>query len=143
MEKIVIAEVHPSLDGEYELDASGFTNFELHAIKRLTGLTAGDLGDAFERLDNDVIVAMGMVVLLRDGKIQNAKHPWDSQEIEALWKAPVGSLTIASDEEEVDASPPTPEPLADAGEKNGSSGESSRLASVPPEPDRSRIGEPT
>ena len=148
MDKLVIAEVHPALDGEYELDVSGFTNFELHTIKKATGLTAGDLGEAYERLDNDVIVAMALVVLLREGKIVS-RQPWNSQELDALWKAPVGSIHLLSeDEEEVDASPPElaptePDEPESESAKNGSSGESSSTPLVHLESVPSPTGDPT
>ena len=145
MDKLIIAEVHPALDGEYELDPSGFTNFELHAIKRATGLTAGDLASAYERLDNDIIVGLGLIVLMREGKIVS-KTPWNTQEIEALWKAPVGSIYLQPEED--DASPQEmgasePDSPSAENETNGSSGESSEPLSVLPESVPSLTGEPT
>jgi hypothetical protein len=146
MATIVIAEVHPLLDGEYEFEATGFTNFELHAVKRTTGITAGEFSDAYERMDNDIIVALSMVALMRAGKI-TSRTPWSSPEVEALWNAPVGAIHLSEDEES-DADPPAlsdsaNEPPSEDAEKNDSSGESSSstsglLASAP-----SRTGGPT
>jgi len=147
MPKIVIAEVRSELDGEYDLDASGFTNFELHAIKKLTDLTAGDIGDAFERLDNDVIVAIAMVSLMREGKI-SGRSPWNSAEVSALWDAKVGSIFVAEDEAEADADPPViapdePEQLDASVLSNGDSGATSRLDSDLPDSFQSLTGDPT
>lgn len=142
MDKLVIAEVREELNGSYDFDAGGFTNFELHAIKKLTGLTAGDLAQAYERLDNDVIVALAMVVLMREGKIEG-RQPWLAPQVTALWDSPVGSIFL-----EVDADPPAPtpeEPLApaDSEQRNGDSGVSSSPASAPPESVPSLTGGPT
>ncbi len=145
MPKIVIAEVRSELDGEYDLDASGFTNFELHAIKKLTDLTAGDIGQAFERLDNDVVVAIAMVSLMREGKI-SGRSPWNSAEVSALWDAKVGSIFVAEDE--VDADPPViapdePEQLDASVLSNGASGATSSLDSDLPDKFQSLTGDPT
>ena len=148
---VVIAEVHPALDGEYEIDMT-FTNFQLHAIKRATGLTAGELGEAYERRDADLIVGLALAVLMREGKI-TSRQPWNSPEIEVLWNAPVGALYlkeegVEADTEEADAGPPemgASEPDSPSAENatNGSSGESSEPLSVLPESVPSLTGEPT
>ena len=143
MTQIIVAEVHPALDGEYEFEVTGFTNFELHAIKLATGLTAGDFSDAYERMDNDVVVAMGMVALMRAGKI-TSRTPWASQEMDALWAAPIGAVYLTEPEED-DAGPPEiglDESVGDV-VKNGSSGESSSLPSESPELDPSLTGDRT
>jgi len=147
MPKIVIAEVRSELDGEYDFDGSSFTNFELHAIKKLTDLTAGAIGDAFEHLDNDVIVAIGMVALMREGKI-SGRTPWNSAEVSALWDAKVGSIFVTEDETEVDADPPViapdePEQLAASVLSNGASGATSSLDSDLPDKFQSLTGDPT
>jgi hypothetical protein len=146
MPSVVIAEVRAELDGEYELDSAGFTNFELHAIKRLCGLAAGDFADAFARRDNDMLMALGMVALMRAGRIVG-RTPWTSPEVAALWDAPVGSITV-TDDEEADAVPPAVTPEQPASEdavasKNGSSGDSSNHDSGLPENAPSLTGGPT
>lgn len=142
MDKLVIAGVREEVDGSYDFDADGFTNFELHAIKKLTELTAGEIGAAYARLDNDLIVALGMVVLMREGKIEG-RQPWSSPQVTALWDAPVGSIYLES--EEVEADPPASTPdaplvLAESESKNGSSGDSLSPASGLPESDLSLTG---
>src|SRR5687768_106379 len=121
MTKVLLKGVHPALDGAYEFDPeSGWTNFELHAIKRATGLAAGELEDAYARHDNDVVVALAMVVLLRDGKM-NGQTPWSSEQMQALWKAPLGAITTEDEEPEGDARPPdlTAEPSGSAPSSGG------------------------
>lgn len=124
--------IHPRLDGTYKFDESYFTNRELHAIRELTGLTAGKLEAAFTDLDNDLIMALAMVALMRAGKI-DSKTPWTSQEVDALWNAPVGKIAMDFDEQEADARPPeipSGNGVSPASESESvpTSGESSSLA---------------
>ncbi len=48
MAKLKIDTNIPALDGEFELDTSYFTNRELHMIKKLSGLRAGEFEEAVE-----------------------------------------------------------------------------------------------
>lgn len=97
MDKIVISNV-PPYDGEYEVDVSYFTNRELHEIKRLTGVRAGELQDAFDAGDSDLIVAIAAIALKRAGK----------QVVDdLLWDAEAGSVMFVAGED--DAGPPDDE----------------------------------
>src|SRR5574337_248950 len=91
----------PGLTGEYTVDLSYFTNRELHKIKTDTGLRAGEFTEAFEALDNDLIVAMAIVFLERLA-MPGAR--------ELLWDAAAGSIiledTAGEAEENDDALPP-------------------------------------
>lgn len=145
MTKLKIEGVHPLLDGEYELDESYFTNRELHAVKKLTGITAGRLEEAFADLDNDVVVALAMVALMRSGKV-SSRTPWDSEEVDALWDAKTGKISLdfsGSDEEvppEIVAS--EPEKPADESASSDSSGDSSSPVGESQELDLSPTGSP-
>ena len=93
-------ESNTTLAGEYELDTTYFTNRELHIIKKESGVRAGELGAALEAGDNDLIVALALIALQRNGKMT-------SSSAESLWDLPAGRIILdASDEDEVDASPP-------------------------------------
>lgn len=116
----------PGFDGEYECDISYFTNRELHAIKTQTGLRAGEFEEAFEKGDNDFMVAIAATALARAGK-PNA--------YDVLWDMPIGKITFdSSDEEGAEDSPPESEPaIAIAGDVSGGglSGDGDRQVSVP------------
>ena len=99
MSKLVIAQV-PGVDGSYEFDFEErpFTNGELHMIKTTAGVRAGEIEEAFDKGDNDMMVALALIVLKRHGKV----IPHD-----ALWDAPAGCLTFEMDDvAEDDAVPP-------------------------------------
>lgn len=84
----------PPYDGTYEFDLDGFTNRELHRIKNATGLRAGELEDAFASQDNDVLIALAIVVLERHGnKVVD----------DLLWDAPAGSALLIDLKPETEA----------------------------------------
>lgn len=93
------------LDGEYEVDAEKFTNRDLHTIKQIAGVRAGELEEAWASIDNDLLVAFTVVALRKQG------FTVDNDVLEAIWDADLGSLTfVAGDEEETDAGPPSQTP---------------------------------
>lgn len=144
MDKLIIAEVRAEIDGEYDLDLQGFTHYELHAIKKATELTAGDLSDAYERMDQDIIIAMALVVLMREGKITG--KPWLSPELKMLWSAPIGTIYLQSADEEADADPPAEapdEPASESASRSESSGADTSDSSEHPENGLSPTGDPT
>jgi hypothetical protein len=134
VDKIVISGIK-GYDGEYEFDASYFTNRELHRIKQMSGVRAGEILAAFAAGDNDLVVAVAAIALERNGK---AVHE------AALWDAKVGSIEVqlgAADEEE-DALPPAPAPEDSGSEsaKPASSGLTSNDGSETPANGQSRTG---
>lgn len=103
----------PPWDGDYHLDVSSFTNRELHVIKEMVGIRAGELQEAFAANDNDVLVAMAKIAVLRAGK---------TIDDDTLWDAPVGSVVFDFSEDE----PADPPPAAPAnGESAAPSGTTS------------------
>lgn len=92
----------PPYDGEYELDMN-FTNRDLHTIKQVAGVRAGDLNDALEHKDLDLVVALAVNALRRAGK------PVD---MDVLWDSEAGKIMLVADE--VDAVPP-PQPKSEPG----------------------------
>lgn len=104
---IVIAGV-PGLDGEYELDTDNrpFNGNELHEIKRISGVRAGELGEALAAVDYDVIMAFAAIALNRAGK---------SFSMLDLMDAPIGRVVFKpgtdpeEDEEQDGQSPPAPQ----------------------------------
>lgn len=141
------------IDGAYEFNLAGLleldnpdtiTQREAHKIKQLTGLRLGELEDAMEAGDADVVIAVAVVVLDRSGKRYDP---------EALWKAPLGALLIepGGDREpdvEADADPlpvseppPTEKPQPSGGgsgdppsaakSPNGQKGTGSRSSATP------------
>lgn len=113
MDKIVITGVG-IYDGSYDVDFTrDFTNRELHTIKKVAGVTAGEIQEAFERGDNDMVVALAVIALERTGEKVN---------VDAIWDAPAGGITVEIGErDEVDADP-LPSPPSDDGSENASGG---------------------
>src|SRR5574338_1279460 len=90
-DKLIVNGVNPSIDGEHPCDILGMltvghpesmTNRELHRIKVMTGILAGDLMDAINNSDMDASVALAAVILSRHGK--EFQEDW-------LWDAPMGA----------------------------------------------------
>jgi hypothetical protein len=105
----------PPYDGDYEIDMN-MTNRDLHTIKQVAGVRAGDLNDALEHRDLDLVVALAVNALRRAGK------PID---MDVLWDSEAGRILLVGDE--ADAVPPPPasgEPSAKQSEPTGSSGTS-------------------
>lgn len=105
------------LDGTYDLDLGKFQNEELHTIKKITGVRAGELEDAIQAGDNDLMVAFAVIALRRAGRQVDASH---------LWKADVGAITVDFGEAEEEVRPPTlpPEPGHESSDE-GANGQSS------------------
>ena len=90
-DKLIVKGVHEGIDGEHQCDILGMltvghpesmTNRELHRIKVMTGILAGDLMDAINNSDMDASVALAAVILERKGK--EFRDDW-------LWDAPMGA----------------------------------------------------
>lgn len=88
MHKVTIDGID-AYDGEYELDIEQLTNGDLHTIKQLTGLRGGEIDDAIDAMDNDVVVGLAAVAIKRSGK------PLVPQ---LLWDAKVGAIQIKDPE---------------------------------------------
>lgn len=134
MAKIIIEGV-PPWDGTYELDESYFTNRELHTIKKVAGVRAGELADAFQAGDSDIVIALAVIAAARQG----TTIPPDD-----LWDAKAGAIR-AEFGEEVDAGPPDVTESGDAsasGESTTPSGEASSSTGDPRENGQSLTGSP-
>lgn len=123
-DKIVIEGIE-AYNGAYDFDVSSFTNRELHTIKRLSGIRAGELNEALAAGDNDFLVALTVIALQRNGKFIDE---------DLIWDAEAGTITIQLEEEAAAAVPPTqPNDAAsssDSGETSGTSGANGRNGSV-------------
>lgn len=120
MDRIKIEGIHRDYDGEWDLDVTYFTNRELSIVKRLAGVRAGELDEAFGAGDSDLIVAMAVIALKRAGKTVVE---------DAIWDAPSGQITFVAGEVDADVPPaipsPTPVSSGSGDEKPGSSGNGS------------------
>lgn len=139
VDKIVIEDV-PPYDGEYEFEGA-FTNRELHIIKRISGVRAGELEEASTAMDSDLLVAIAVVLLRRAGKLP--RHVPD-EAVELFWEAEAGSIRYVG--AKGDAGPPAPtssDALAEPSVNDGSSGAASSASSgTSEESDPSRTGLP-
>lgn len=120
--KIVLTDLKP-YDGEYPLEIETLTMNDLRTVKRLSGVRAGEIGDALGANDTDVILALAVVAADRAGKTLSE---------EKLWNAQFGSIKLIIDEgaeEGADAEvPPAVEPQTTGPPGNG--GESSNPVSA-------------
>jgi hypothetical protein len=137
MNKLVVSGI-PSLDGTYEFeDFATFTNRELHRIKMMTGLRVGEFQEAFEVGDNDVLVALAMVVLTRTGK---------EVDDDLLWDAPAGVLVFDFSEEadptQGSGTPSEPSESESDESEQSATGNGGQTPSESPESDRSLTGLP-
>lgn len=130
MDRIIIKDI-AGYNGEYDFDASYFTNKELHIIKKIANVRAGEIQEAFQARDSDLIVAFAAIALERNGKA------WHEQ---VLWNAKFGSIEIEFADAEEDADPPTSGPEESSSENKLSSGPSSDDDSVSQENGLSRTG---
>lgn len=83
-----------------------FTNRELHLIKQIAGVRAGELFDAMEAGDNDLIVALAHLAIKRAGRNQPT--------LEMLWDMAPGEIEISNPE--ANGGPPTSTPTSDGGD---------------------------
>lgn len=96
------------LIGEKTYDVTPpFTNRELHLIKQIAGVRAGELFDAIEAGDNDVLVALAHIAVRRGDTARPS--------LDELWDLPAGEITAEEIEDE-----PDPTNAADAAEPAGS-----------------------
>lgn len=96
MPKVTIDSLY-NLDGEYELDLV-FTHRDFRDIKKIAGVRANEVMDAVNAGDMDIIVAIAAIALRRAGK---------QFDVEQLWDAEAGRITLDFSDQEVEANPPT------------------------------------
>jgi hypothetical protein len=101
MTKIVIAGIRP-YDGEYDLDTErAFNTREWRWIKRISGYMPLTIGDGFKGGDPDLFVALAVIAMCRDGRIERD----DALDVaDLIAEAPFdgASITFAGDEEDSD-----------------------------------------
>lgn len=134
MPRITIDNLQP-YDGQYDVPPE-LTLRELHTIKRISGLRPNEFGEAFDKGDTDIVLALALIGLERAGHIVNEDMLWDSQ---------TGRIRIDFSVDD-DAGPP-PKTGDAAGEKpsepNASSGASGNgTGDTPPASDQSSTGTP-
>jgi hypothetical protein len=123
----------PPYDGEYELDMN-FTNRDLHTIKQISGVRAGDLNDALEHKDLDLVVALAVNALRRAGK------PID---MDVLWDSEAGKILLVADDDADPPPQPNGQPNGKPNEPPGSSGNTGPVTGdASPESDPSSTGSP-
>lgn len=131
-DRLTVKDLGKPLDGEYEFELvdiitvgrpGSLTNREAHVIKLMSGLRAGEIVDGIVYSDNDLLVALAVVILARAGKTVNE---------DALWDAKIGCLDwdiamLKADKEtveEAEADPPK-EPAEPPGQTSANGGTSS------------------
>jgi hypothetical protein len=144
-DKLIVKGVHEEIDGEHPCDILGMltighpesmTNRELHRIKKMTGILAGDLMDAINNSDMDASVALTAVILERKGKV--FQDDW-------LWDAPMGAgLTFEIHKVKEEELPPQSDApkSTPTGASETSGGVPSEPSSESPENDQSGTGSP-
>lgn len=145
-DKLIVRGVHESIDGEYPCDILGMltvghensmTNRELHKIKVMTGILAGDLMDQINNSDMDASVALAAVILDRNDK--TFQDDW-------LWDAPMGAgitFDIRAAKEKDELPPQDDAPVSTPiGASETSGGVPSVPSSESPDSDPSTTGSP-
>lgn len=101
----------PPYDGDHPIDVSYFTNRELHTIKEIAGVRAGQIEQAFADGDTDLVVALAIIALARAGHVRVDR--------DRLWDAEVGKIDLVLEEDDV--SPPASALPSESGgnERNG------------------------
>src|SRR5512146_1587205 len=113
----------PPFDGQFDLDfASPFTMRELHWIKEIAGVRVGELDEAGQKGDSDLLLAFTVIAAYRAGKVRKEQV---KQFSEVLLDAPADAIQ-AEDVPDVedDAGPPAQE--TPPASENGSSGNSEK-----------------
>lgn len=93
----LIIEGVPPYDGRYETPDFAFTNRELHRIKQISEVRAGELLEALEANDRAAFVGLATVVLERGGIVVDPNRLWDTES---------GAIRLQVGD---DADPPTPD----------------------------------
>ena len=116
MPAITTTGVDPRFDGDHELDveAQQFNGWELHIIKKISGLRPLEYQEALEEGDYDLVIALAVVALIRAGKLDRRRF---QEAADGLLEAEAGKITMT--ETPGDASPPQPAPPA-SGNTGGS-----------------------
>lgn len=94
MARIIINGV-PGLDGEYPLDLT-FKYRDFHMLKQIANVRANEVSEALAARDTDLVIALAAISMKRAGKMFD---------IEALWDAPIDSITLEGDVEDVPTQP--------------------------------------
>jgi hypothetical protein len=111
-----------NLDGEYPLDLV-FTHRDFRDIKRIAGVRANEVMESINAGDLDVIVALCAIALRR------AQKTFD---IEQLWDAEAGNITLDLTEDEGEQEPPlVPESEPERNEDKSSSGSTTNGSTEP------------
>jgi hypothetical protein len=126
-DKLIIEGIE-GYNGDYPLDLSYFTMRELATLKRLSGVRAGEIDEAFAAGDTDAIVAIAVIMLQR--------ATGNTIDEERLWDARAGAIRFEAGDAAI---PPAPTPVEPSGH-TGSSGGGSSTSTAPPVSDPSRTG---
>jgi hypothetical protein len=120
----------PMFDGTYNLDLEQPLNGdELHLIKVAAGVRMGEISEALDAGDYDLIIALATIALWRYGKVEEKNT---QNAFAMLRKAEMGKITSRDLDDEADAGPPSQAPSA-GGEPNasGANSTSSSVVSLP------------
>lgn len=82
--------------GEFRV-AAPFTNRELHLIKQIADVRAGEMFEALERGDNDVLVALAHIAVRRTGGTQPS--------LDRLWDLPAGDISLVMPDDDGEPDP--------------------------------------
>lgn len=130
-DRIIIKGI-PPYDGEYPITFDVLSMEELHTIKRISGVRAGEIREAIKAGDSDLVVAFAVIAMERAGKTVDE---------DVLWKSKGGAIDVAVAKRPKDGEQSPPEVRPQTTESPVSGGRSSRAVSaIHPEKDPSATG---
>lgn len=119
----------PAFAGTYELDRATFTGHDLHLIKQVAGVRGGEIEEAAEKGDYDLLVAFAVIALIKSGKVPAR----DAHEVARviLDANPADAIAVPDTPEEADEEgPPAEAPtVPDESDRQSASGERSSPSS--------------
>lgn len=125
MAKFIITGV-PEFNGTYDHDTDRvYDGNELHLIKKIAGVRLGEIEEASEQNDYDLVIAVAVIALIRNQKIRLRDA---ERSVQILRGAELGALKFEDDVPEVTDEDPLSQTTTES-TQNGSSQSSSEATS--------------
>ncbi len=143
MPKITISGVDARVDGSYDLDLDDvFTGNELHLIKKVAGVRVGEIGDAMNAGDYDLLVALTKIALDRNGRDVPVERLLDAKVGAIQFGETEAEAAVEAEDEQLPLTSASTGPSEQPSDKSSSGGSSSNGSDILPENALPVIGVP-